>query len=359
MAGHSIIWAVRAGALAAALALPGLAAAAPAKPAEASTVSELVVTAAKTVSELVVSAPGRCKTVDRMSTALNGPKVVSVYPQPGQTVRPGLLMVRITFDAPMACAGGLEDHIPLPNPCPETVQHLVLSYDRLTVRIICRVDPDTHYGAWLSHAPEHGFFSLGGVQARPFLMEFATSGEAPITGVCEAMSQDEDTRQLIEAQRPEACDQPPDDAGKIIAADVARLDAQARQAHALAQAEAAARLDKQRAELAARDLAEAERIARRSYAKAAQQARAETERAADGTRAGLGDRDTGDNAEESETSAVGARRDGHPEPPTFGARPRARSQTPSALAAWTTRISIDGRLFACGQTAGQVICVAQ
>jgi len=43
---------------------------------------------------------------------------------------------------------------------------MVLSYDRRTVRTVCRLDPDTRYGAWLSRLPENSFFSLRAFRPR-------------------------------------------------------------------------------------------------------------------------------------------------------------------------------------------------
>src|SRR5258706_10088053 len=81
-------------------ALPAGAAPKPA-PADGATVSELIVTATKAVSELTVTAKIKCLQPDSSQYRTNRPKVVSSYPAKGAVVRPGLLVVRVTFDQPM------------------------------------------------------------------------------------------------------------------------------------------------------------------------------------------------------------------------------------------------------------------
>ena len=70
------------------------------------TVSELILTASRRVSELIVTAPVKCVPVDALHMRMGGrPKVVSAFPGKGDVIRPGLLVMRVTFDQPMACEG--------------------------------------------------------------------------------------------------------------------------------------------------------------------------------------------------------------------------------------------------------------
>ena len=357
--------AVAAGIVAALASQAGVAAAAdPKPPSDGKTVSEVVVTASKTVSELVVTAPLKCPGIERVSSTAEGPNVVSTYPENGQTVRPGLVLVRITFDAQVACAGGPSDDPPLPNPCPGPVQQMVLSFDRRTVRTICRLDPDRRYGAWLSRTPQNSFLSLAGQQARPFRLEFASSLEAPVTTVCEAVAQDAFTAREIEVRRKLDCGDPPDEAAARVAADVRRLDELARHARELALAEAALRAEAERVRLEARELEEAQTLARADYAKALRQKRADYDRAmSQARRAALDGSDLQSAAPDlTPPSRTAGRFDPRalvpsavhsaPKPSDWGPAP----PPDVALAGWSISYIIDGHRFVCGRRESAVIC---
>ncbi len=169
-------------------------------------VSELVVTATKTVEELTVIPKIKCMAVDRSGDVAGHTTVVSAFPEEGAVVRPGLLVVRVTFSRPMACNGEILEAPPLQSPCPTTVQHLLLSYDRRTVRTVCVVDPNIHYGAMLNEDPKvHSFISLDGAPAAPHRFDFTTSSEPPISDVCEALAEDREGARQIERFRELDC----------------------------------------------------------------------------------------------------------------------------------------------------------
>jgi hypothetical protein len=174
-------------------------AAAPAKPAaNDATVSELIVTASKTVAELTVTAKMKCLAPDKMGERAERPKVVSTFPGKGSVVRPGLLVIRVTFNQPMACEGALTVAPPLQNPCPGTPQHMLLSYDRRTVRTVCVVEPGAQYGVWLSQDPTaRSFLGLGGLPSEPYRLNFSTSAEPAVTTVCNALVEDGETARQI------------------------------------------------------------------------------------------------------------------------------------------------------------------
>ena len=179
-------------------------------PDEANTVSELIVTATKTVSEVTVTAKIKCLAPDPYIYRTARPKVVSSFPSNGAVVRPGLLVIRVTFDQPMACDGFFLGAGPRLNPCPGSAQQLVLTYDRRTVRIVCVVQPSTQYGLGLStDLAVKTFTGLSGLPSVPYHLYFATSEGPMVATVCDALSADETTARQIRERRPLDCASPP------------------------------------------------------------------------------------------------------------------------------------------------------
>jgi hypothetical protein len=172
----------------------------------ATTVSELVVTATKAVSELTVTAEAKCLRPQITSRRAEQPRIVDVFPARGATVRPGLLVVRVTFDRPMACEGTFDADPPLANPCPGGRRQMLLSYDRKTVRTVCVVEAATQYGFSVGQDPNAATFLAleGGLPAAPAKIAFATSSDAPVTDVCHALAQDPVTAAQLKA-RGKAC----------------------------------------------------------------------------------------------------------------------------------------------------------
>jgi hypothetical protein len=236
------------------------------------TVSELVVTAIKSVSELVVTAPAKCPSVRYSGKRNTAPKVVSTFPADGQTIRPGLVVVRVTFDQKVACAGGLSDDPPLANPCPDAVQHMVLSFDNRTVRTLCIVDPGRLYSARMNWNPEISFRSLDGVLGETHQLKFSTSMDPPVTDICEALREDAETIKEVEAARPLDCANAYDPAQEQIKAQVLQRDVRARQERDLALAAQRVKADVARAEADAHDLQMAEKLALSAYRRARESA---------------------------------------------------------------------------------------
>jgi hypothetical protein len=175
-----------------------LAAAAPDPAANPTTVSELVVTATKAVSELTVTAQIKCLAPSRGDERAERPTVVSTFPAKGATVRPGLLVLRVTFDRPMACNGRLERDPPWQDPCPGAVQQMLLSYDRRTVRTVCVVEPSLHYGAVVNRDLDGKvFIGLTGLPAESRKFDFTTSSDPAVASVCEALAEDVETARDI------------------------------------------------------------------------------------------------------------------------------------------------------------------
>jgi hypothetical protein len=172
----------------------------------ATTVSELIVTATKTVSELTVTPKIKCLKPDAGSGRMNRPRIVSSYPAKGDVVRPGLLVVRVTFDQPMACDGLFTAAPPLEDPCPQTSQDLLLSLDRKTVRTVCLVAADTQYGLWVTQDPTaHSFIGLGGLPSESYRLNFATSSGSAVASICDAMLEDAETARQLRERGSSAC----------------------------------------------------------------------------------------------------------------------------------------------------------
>lgn len=169
------------------------------------TVSELVVIATKAVSELTVTGKPRCLSAGGGGPRADRPKVVDVFPARGAVVRPGLLMVRVTFDQPMTCEGRFDPVPSLPDPCPGATREMLLSYDRRTVRTVCVVEPGTKYGFSLGQDPTAPtFIGLAGLPAAPATVSFSTADGPLVTDVCQAMAQDAVTAADLQ-RRGKAC----------------------------------------------------------------------------------------------------------------------------------------------------------
>ena len=191
------------------------AAASPPAPTDAATVSELVVTATKTVAELTVTAPKKCLAPDKSPERAERPRVVSSYPAKGAVVRPGLLVVRVTFSLPMACDGAFTSASPLPDPCPGSPRQMLLSYDRRTIRTVCIVAAATRYGLQVSEDPTSGasFMGLSGLPSFPYRLDFTTSAEPAVTTVCAALAEDADTARKMRELGKLDCESAPAAAG--------------------------------------------------------------------------------------------------------------------------------------------------
>ena len=139
-----------------------------------------------------VSTPKTCLAArNPPDKSVPAPRLVSTYPAKGQVVRPGLLVVRLTFDLPMACQGALGAGFFQLNPCTDgRAQTWTLSYDRLNLRVLCQVKPKTSYGLWINRHNLEDFKGLGGHKPDAYQLTFDTSDDAPVATVREAVGQD-------------------------------------------------------------------------------------------------------------------------------------------------------------------------
>jgi hypothetical protein len=143
------------------------------------------------VAGVDISPPKRCLEPRRPPDRdVPAPKLVSTYPAKGDVVRPGLVVVRLSFDLPMACSGSLGIDS-LADPCArDGAQLWTLSYDRLNFRVVCHLQPGRRYTFRINHLTPEDFQGLGGRKPGAFELTFTASNEAPVATVREAVAQD-------------------------------------------------------------------------------------------------------------------------------------------------------------------------
>ncbi len=122
------------------------------------------------------------------------PRLVSTFPEKGAKVRPGVMVLRLTFDRPMTCIGLLDTDGMLPNPCPAPLSEPMISRDRRTFLTVCMIMENRRYGMRL-----HRFMSLAGHTANVSELVFDTSTAAPASTVGEALVQDRWMLQMASA----------------------------------------------------------------------------------------------------------------------------------------------------------------
>ena len=129
------------------------------------------------------------------------PKLVSSFPADGSVVKPGVIVLRLTFDLPMACPGTIGADFPIANPCPAPLIDPVISKDRRTFLTICVVGAKLRYAIWLNRsrlAPLVGaatstairWTSLAGHHVTDQEITFTTSGGEKVRTVHDAIAED-------------------------------------------------------------------------------------------------------------------------------------------------------------------------
>jgi hypothetical protein len=152
---------------------------------------------ATTVSEITVLPRAVCLPPSR-DDSVPPPKIVDSFPANGAVLRPGLVVVRVTFDRPMSCEGFFFSDPLHSVACPHHRQDMLLSLDRRTIRTVCRLDAGRIYTLILNDAPANGperdarnvFESLTGSAASPYEVKFNTSSGEPVRTVREALLED-------------------------------------------------------------------------------------------------------------------------------------------------------------------------
>jgi hypothetical protein len=109
------------------------------------------------------------------------PKVVRVMPAPGSVVRPGAMVLSVTFDQPMACKANLTAS-PFPLPCPDGEGAVLISPDRRTLTTVCTVEAGAAYSM-----PLADFTGDGGAKSERYDLAFTTSTAAPVKDPRQAM----------------------------------------------------------------------------------------------------------------------------------------------------------------------------
>jgi hypothetical protein len=174
------------------------------------TVSEVTVIAhrAPTVEELTVVAQAKCLP-PKPRFRSDRPNIVSTYPRRDEIVRPGLLILRFTFDQPMSCSGFVAVSPGRKNPCDSSEQHFLMSFDHKTVRIACVVEPGVRYVLYLNGTVDTPdgplsrpqFVSLDNQSLDPSSLSFSASAAAPVDTIVDALAADPETV-LPEVYRP-------------------------------------------------------------------------------------------------------------------------------------------------------------
>ena len=145
------------------------------------------------LSGIVVSS--RCPKPRKAKDGAATPRIVSTYPARGAVVRPGLLMLRVTFNAPMACGGAFFSEGAFENPCPgdgpSGERVMFISPDRRTFTALCAVEPGAAYGLWVNYpGMRNAFANLDGRPSEPYDLGFSTSSDKAVLTPAEALDQD-------------------------------------------------------------------------------------------------------------------------------------------------------------------------
>jgi hypothetical protein len=129
--------------------------------------------------------------------AAPAPRLVSTYPGDGQTVQPGFVVLRLTFDLPMACRASLGKA--LRSACALTgKQTWHQSYDRRTLLIVCKLQAQASYTLSINRiADQERFQGLSGREAIASDVTFATSKAPPVMSVADTLGRDPALAALI------------------------------------------------------------------------------------------------------------------------------------------------------------------
>lgn len=139
------------------------------------------------------------------------PKLVSTYPAEGQTVAPGVLILKVSFDQQMTPSAW--NYAPAPGAEPmDCVKTPRLLGDQRTFVLLCRVLANKTYGVTLNAQRPGGFANLGDNPAQTAALTFKVDSDAPITTV----------RRAMEAAKLQPDQMPVQDAPMAVAAGAAR-----------------------------------------------------------------------------------------------------------------------------------------
>lgn len=141
-----------------------------------------------TVAPLEVMATTRCLYV-RRDRGARSPVLADSFPADGAEVRPGLLIIRLTFDKPMTCDGVLTAMRRVDMPCRRS-QRMALSFNQRTIRVACLAEAGKTYGFRLSEVTTQTFVSQDGGVAKGQGVRFSASSGEPVLTLEDALMQD-------------------------------------------------------------------------------------------------------------------------------------------------------------------------
>lgn len=174
-----------------ACAILGIATAATARPAaKAPAAAPADPTATTDVEGLTVTPVAQCLD-PKPDPDAPAPRVVSTYPADGAVIRPGVLVVRVTFNVPMSCKGFFSGVPPFHNPCPDRQQNWTLSFDRMSIRTVCRADANLEYGVAISDRSENRFISVANKPLEPYAFRFSVSGDTEVRTIRDSLAEDD------------------------------------------------------------------------------------------------------------------------------------------------------------------------
>lgn len=104
------------------------------------------------------------------------PKVVASSPTSASNIRPGSIVLSVTFDRPML-AGAMSFVQVSPETYPDCDGRPMQSQDGRTYSMRCTVQPNRRYEVWFNRAPYMNFRGLDGTSAEPKRLVFTTTGD--------------------------------------------------------------------------------------------------------------------------------------------------------------------------------------
>jgi hypothetical protein len=117
------------------------------------------------------------------------PKVESTFPAEGAVIAPGVLVLRVTYDQPMAADSwsyAPEPGVKFPE-CGKAPRQLE---DQKSFLIICRLMPGESYRLWFNREGAMNFTSPGRRPAAPYHLSFKTNASEPVTTLAAALKRD-------------------------------------------------------------------------------------------------------------------------------------------------------------------------
>ena len=150
------------------------------------TTQEVVVTARR---DVVVTAKTKCFSRPA-DPDVPPPKLIGTYPKDGGIVRPGIVVIRFTFDEEMRCAWGYHWNASGKyNPCHRTI---ILYPGRRVFKAVCQAFPGDNITLDLNGDGRGRFRNSHGTPLAPVEVKFRVDTNTSIRTVHEALSADPD-----------------------------------------------------------------------------------------------------------------------------------------------------------------------